>query len=62
MTRPNDKTVQIEDANEASRVCQNVLEARLRRGAQRLLSKAIEHEVEEYIQSHAQLRAIYWKS
>jgi transposase-like protein len=53
MTQPNDKTVQIEVPNEASHVCQNVLEATLRRGAQRLLSEAIEHEVEEFIRAHA---------
>src|SRR5436189_5433161 len=55
MTQPNDKTIQIEDANEASGVCQNVLEATLRRGAQRLLAEAIEHEVEAYVSAHGRL-------
>lgn len=56
MTRPNDKTIQIEAANEASNVCQNLLDATLRRGAQRLLAEVIEHEVEDYIRAHTQLR------
>ena len=52
MTQPNDKTIQIKAAEEASEVCQNLLEATLRRGAQRLLAEAIEQEVEDYVQAH----------
>lgn len=55
MTRPNDKTIQVEDANQAGRVCQNVLDATLRQGAQRLRAEAIEHEVEDHIRTHSQL-------
>ena len=56
MTRPNDETIQLKAAEQASGVCQNLLEATLRRGAQRLLAEAIEQEVEAYVQAHGQER------
>lgn len=56
MTQPNDETIQIKGAEQASGVCQNLLEATLRRGAQRLLAEAIEQEVEAYVQAHSQER------
>lgn len=56
MTQPNDATIQIKLSEEASGVCRNVLEQTLRNGAQRLLSNAIEEEVEAYIGRHASER------
>ena len=56
MTQPNDKTIQIKVAEQAGGVCQNLLEATLRRGAQRLLTAAIEQEVEACVQAHGQER------
>lgn len=56
MTQPNDKPIQLEVPNQASHVCQNLLEETLRKGAQRLLNEAIKEEVEQYIQAHAQCR------
>lgn len=56
MTQPNDETIQIKATEQASGVCQNLLEATLRRGAQRLLAEAIEQEVEAYVQAHSQER------
>ena len=56
MTQPNDKTIQLNAEEQASGVCQNMLEATLRQGAQRLLAEAIDQEVEEYLQKHEQAR------
>lgn len=56
MTQPNDKTIQLKREEQASGVCQNMLEETLRRGAQRLLAEAIESEVEDYLGEHAQAR------
>ena len=41
---------------QASSVCQNILEETLRQGAQRLFARSVEREVEEYLQKHAQER------
>lgn len=56
MTQPNDKTIQLRAEEQASGVCQNVLEETLRQGAQRLLAEAIEREVEDYLEKHAEAR------
>ena len=56
MTQPNDKTIQLSAEEQASGVCQNMLEETLRQGAQRLLAEAIEEEVEDYLEKHAQAR------
>ncbi|HEV2731173.1 MAG TPA: IS256 family transposase [Terriglobales bacterium] len=56
MTQPNDKTIQLSAEEQARGICQNMLEETLRQGAQRLLAKAIEQEVEDYLQEHAQER------
>ena len=56
MTQPNDKTIQLRTEEQASTVCQNMLEETLRQGAQRLLAEAIEGEVEDYLEKHAQTR------
>jgi len=56
MTQPNDKTIQLNTEEQASSVCQNVLEETLRQGAQRLLVQTIEREVEEYLERHVQER------
>ena len=56
MTQPNDKTIQLNPEEQASSVCQNMLEETLRQGAQQLLAKAIEREVEEYLEKHARER------
>lgn len=53
MTQPNDKTIQLGVEEQASGICQNILEETLRQGAQRLLGQAIEREVEEYLEEHA---------
>lgn len=56
MTQPNDKTIQLKTEEQASEVCRTVLEETLRAGAQQLLAKAIEGEVEEYLLKHARER------
>ena len=56
MTQPNDKTIQLSTEEQASGVCQNLLEETLRQGAQRLLAQTIEREVEEYLERHVQER------
>jgi transposase-like protein len=56
MTQPNDKTIQLNPEEQASGVCQNLLEETLRQGAQRLLAQTIEREVEEYLERHVQER------
>jgi transposase-like protein len=56
MTQPNDKTIQLSSEEQASGVCQNLLEETLRQGAQRLLAQTIEREVEEYLERHVQER------
>lgn len=44
MTQPNDKTIQLNTEEQASSVCQNVLEETLRQGALRLLAQTIRIE------------------
>jgi hypothetical protein len=53
MTQPNDKTIRLDPEEQASGVYQNMLEETPRDRAQRLLSRSIEREVEEYLQKHA---------
>jgi transposase-like protein len=56
MTQPNDKTIQLNPEEQASSVCRSLLEETLRQGAQELLARAIEGEVEEYLLKHARER------
>lgn len=56
MDTPNDKIIGIKAAQQASLVCESLLEETLRAGAQRLLAEAIEAEVADYVQRHAQER------
>ena len=56
MDTPNDKIIELKAAQQASLVCESLLEETLRAGAQRLLAQAIEAEVEDYVQRHAQER------
>ena len=56
METPNDKIIEIKAAQQASLVCESLLEETLRAGAQRLLAQAIGAEVEDDVQRHAQER------
>lgn len=56
MDTPNDKIIEIKAAQQASLVCESLLEETLRAGAQRLLAEAIEAEVEDCVARHAQER------
>ena len=53
MDTPNDNNIEIKAAQQASTVCESLLEQTLRAGAQRLLAQAIEAEVEDYVARHA---------
>lgn len=56
MDTPDSITTSLEAEINASKVCQNMLENTLREGAQHLLKMAIEEEIANYLQQHAQER------
>jgi transposase-like protein len=56
METPSDHIIEIKAAQQASLVCESLLEETLRSGAQRLLTQAIAAEVEDYVQRCAQER------
>lgn len=52
MNTNDSKTVSFENEMNASKLCKSLLDETLREGAQKLLTAAIENEVDEYIQTH----------